>query len=94
MLILTEEQVLCQGLEFVGFTREQQQSVNSIKNEERFKSHFGSLPIVYAQLLMALQETSVEAAKVHDATPSDFRYFMMATYFLKVYPTENQAEGI
>ena len=71
MLFLTEEQVLCQGLEFVGFTPERQDSVNWIKNEERFKSHFGSLPIVYAQLWMALQETTFKAAKVHGATPSE-----------------------
>jgi hypothetical protein len=97
MLILTDNEILAKGLEFVGFGVERQGRVKKEASIERFKSHYGSKPIVYAQLWEDLQTTNVAAARVPPGTIKallkEFKYFMSALYFLTVYTTEHQRSG-
>ena len=86
--IITPSQVLSRGLALVGFPLERQK-VRRSKNLERFLSHFGSVPLVYSTIWCDLQKHSL--VDVEDgATLEDF---LVAVYFLKVYPKESQAEG-
>ena len=56
----------------------------------RFKAHYGSKPKVYAEMWEALQVTDIAAAKLTDLSDKDFDNFMMALYFMKAYPTEEE----
>mgnify|MGYP007080194443 CR=1 FL=1 len=87
--------VLQRGLRLVGFTDNRQSSVRRSKNIERFHTHFGSSPGVYAAMWSDLQTTAVPEALL---TPEDMKktcleHFLMATHFLKCYSKENQNEG-
>jgi DDE superfamily endonuclease len=94
MLILTDDEVLARGLELVGFDEVKQAKAGEISNVLLFKEHYGSMPIVYAQLWEDLQLTDDATARVNDAKEKDFDYFMAAVHFLKAYPTEGQRAGI
>lgn len=50
VVILTPDEILRKGLYLVGFDRGRQENVVRATNLERFKAHFGSMPIVYAEL--------------------------------------------
>ena len=52
------------------------------------KSHYGSLPIVYAYIWRDLQITTLASARI-DAAKVDVEYFLMAIYWLHCYPTES-----
>jgi hypothetical protein len=93
MLILTDDEVLSEGLQFVGFNESRQARVKKTTNVQRFKEHYGSIPRVYAQLWEDLQTTTITEAQVV-GNKKHFKYFMGAVHFLTVYPTEGQRAGI
>jgi hypothetical protein len=64
MLILTDDEVLGKGLAMVGYNEERQARVKRATNIDRFKDHYGSIPVVYAQLWEDLQMTNIAAAHV------------------------------
>lgn len=82
------------GLLFAGFSRSRQQSVCRKTNLERFKSSYGSLPVVLAHIWEDLQTTTIPEAKINRAATKHFDRCLMAFYFLKVYPTEKREAGI
>ena len=85
LVILTADQVLHQGLNSVGFRNHRVQNVSRATNVERFRAHYGSNPLVYAQIWEDLQQL------IHfEATAKDFHLFLMSVHFLKCYPTEAQ----
>ena len=86
--VVTPSQVLSRGLAVVNFPPERQK-VRRSKNLEQFLSHFGSVPLVYASLWADMQTHRL--IKVDDG--DTLEDFLVAVYFLKVYPKENQAEG-
>lgn len=92
LVILTADEMLRKGLEHVGFDRARQQNVSKRTNIRRFMAHFGSSPVVYAQVWEDLQTTAILQARI-DATKSDADSFLMAVHFLKCYPTEDELSG-
>ena len=98
MIILTHTQILTLGLKVLGFTDQRIKRVNGLRNVQRFRSHYGSDPIVYAVLLHKLQTTNIHKARVdhHVAKVGEDKfvaYFMMAIHLLACYPTEDEAES-
>jgi hypothetical protein len=84
-VVLTADEILAKGLELQGFERTTRQSKASHSlNVSRFKSFYGSHPIVYAQLWEDLQTTAIPEARV-DARTTTIDYFLMSLYFLKCY---------
>jgi len=90
---LTPGEVLERGLALVGFDLNRQQSVRRAKNIERFKTHFGAASAVCAAIWVDPQTTSVPEAKI-DADNTCLEHLLMAAYFLKCYPKENECEAI
>lgn len=95
-VVLTHQEVLQWGLKLVGFTDKQIQRVGEKKNLSRFRTHYQSHPAVYAVLLMRLQETTDEDARLVFGSnrAQTLKYFFMAIHFLACYPTEEKAEAI
>jgi hypothetical protein len=100
MLILTDDEVLAKGLMFVGFNEQRQARVKYETNLKRFKDHYGSKPIVYAQLWEDLQLTDVLEARIpahitgnEKAVEKAFKHFMLALHFLTIYPTGSERAG-
>jgi hypothetical protein len=94
MTALTEDQILVQGLKLFNFEEYRTENVNDRQNNERFKAHFGSLPIVYARIWTALQEIDDPQASILYERGVTIRKFLMAIHFLKCYPTESQLAGV
>lgn len=104
MLLLSPDEVLQRGLDLAGFNARRQANVNHKKNLSRFRTHYASDPSIYAILLVKLQETENDAARVSFDPEEDKRvkrigadgllkYFFMAIHFLACYPKEEEAEA-
>ena len=89
VIAVTTDQMLLQGLRFVGFDTQQVQNVSLSLNLRRFKSHYGSHPIVYVQMWTDLQTTPCLDALV-DSKTINLIHYLMTLHFLKCYPTEEQ----
>jgi len=84
-LILSAEEFLEAGLTVIGFD-----VGNSHKtNLRRFKSFYGSIPLVYAEMWEDLQASQNPNAHVEAKSIKDVRRFLLAIFFLKVYATES-----
>lgn len=92
-LIFTRHEILQYGLELCGFDATRQQRVGVEKNIERFKSHFGSHPEVYAQIWEDLQVNANPEPWV-DAVRADLDAFLITLHFLRRYPTESEQAGL
>jgi hypothetical protein len=92
VVILTADEILSKGLLMVGFDVSRQQRVKRSTNLERFRSHFGSNPVVYAQIWEDLQTTDLPEARITDDATVDL--FLTGIHFLKIYPTENERSGL
>jgi hypothetical protein len=89
VIVVTTDQMLLQGLRFVGFDTQRVQNVSLTLNLRRFKSHYGSHPIVYVQIWNDLQSTPCLDAFV-DSKTINLVFFLMTLHFFKCYPTEEQ----
>jgi hypothetical protein len=56
-------------------------------------SHYGSLPVVYAQIWEDLQTTGIQEASIA-GHKTDSACFLLAIHFLKAYPTETEQAGV
>ena len=92
MLILTSEEVLRRGLQFVGYDDRRQQRCQRSTNLKRFRANFGAAPIVYAQIWEDLLTTKMKGANIIDSKPK-YDDFLLAIYWLRCYPTEQQLEA-
>jgi hypothetical protein len=93
VVILTGDEILARGLELAGFDRDRRQiRVNREQNVSRFKSHYGSEPIVYAQIWEDLQTTTNLEACI-DMKKADIDSFLLAIFFLKCYEVESLLAG-
>jgi hypothetical protein len=90
--IVTPDFVLKQGLLMVGFDHYRIQKVLRTKNVIRFRSYFGSDPVVYATIWNDLHDATNEAAYINTPTAT-LKHFLMSVFFLKCYPTETQMAG-
>ena len=89
VVILTADEMLHQGLRHVGFELHRILNVSRRTNVDRFKSHYGSDPVVYAQIWEDLQFTTIPEARI-DTRAVHSSHFLMTMYFLKCYPNEAQ----
>ena len=88
-IVVTVDQMLLQGLRLAGFSTKRVQNVCLNDNLRRFKSHYGSHPIVYARIWEDLQTTTYPNAFV-DSKTINLVFFLMTINFFKCYPTESQ----
>jgi hypothetical protein len=93
VFILTPDEILQKGLHLVGFDDRRQQNVSRKTNLSRFKVHFGSLPVVYAQIWEDLQTTDVPEARIDTKKDLNVDNFLAAVNFLKSYRTEVERSG-
>ena len=89
--VIAPDEMLRRGLSLAGYDFQRQQRVTRASNVSRFKSCYGSWPIVYVAMLEDMQTTTIRAAYVH---PKDLvlENFLMALHFLYCYPTGKQQE--
>ena len=92
VVFLTADEFMRMGLERVGFNYRVQQKVLRTTNLTRFKAHYGSNPVVYAQIWEDLQTTTIPEARIPTKL-TDPDCFLMAIKFLKCYPTEQDLSG-
>jgi len=93
-MIRTSLEMMARGLELAGFDERRQESVRYDENLERFKSYYGSKPIVYAHIWEDLQTTDIAEARIEAKNQKDLDHFFMALCFLTVYKTEKQLSGL
>jgi hypothetical protein len=89
---LTVDQVLKIGLDWAGFDACRRGRVSRDTNIKRFKSHFGSSPLVCTVIWDDLLTTEIPDARIGRTTCID--RFFLTLYFLKAYPTEEKLAGI
>jgi hypothetical protein len=94
-VIFSADEILSIGLTVMNFHRGRQENVCRETNLDRFLSHYGSNPAVYAQIWEDLQTTEIEDARIDAATAKNgLQHFLMAIHFLKCYPTRRVQEGV
>ena len=85
--ILTEDEMLKQGLFALGWEDHQLQRNQPTTLNDKFRGHYGAKPHVIAQLWEDLLTTDVRKARVVPGKNS-LRYFFVTLHFLKRYQTE------
>lgn len=85
--LITPDQMLQHGLLAVGFALHRIQQVSRATNLGRFRAHYGSNPVVYAQIWEDLQCTPTLDARF-ETTASTVNLFLMTIHFFKCYPSE------
>jgi hypothetical protein len=64
IVVLTADEILRKGLNLVGLDRDRQRNMCRATNLQRFKSQYGSMPVVYAQIWEDLQTTAIPEARI------------------------------
>ena len=85
--IITPDQMLQTGLMLVGFEVHAIQKVSRNTNLKRFRSHYGSNPIVCATIWDDLCHSNNPDARI-DTSTVDVHQFLMSLHFVRCYPTE------
>lgn len=91
--VFTADEILWKGLLLVNYSWKRIRRAKKKRNIHRFKGHFGSKPIVVAQIWEDLLRTEVRGARLHPEDANLDR-FLMAMHHLKRYPTELEREPI
>jgi GH25 family lysozyme M1 (1,4-beta-N-acetylmuramidase) len=93
--VLTAVEVLRKGLVMVGYDcNRQDKVVSKATNLGRFRAHYGSNPVVYAQIWEDLQIIATPAARIDNKMADADTYCatsLMCIHFLKCHPTEVNA---
>jgi hypothetical protein len=93
MTLYTPDRMLEMGLELAGFDlSERQCRVKRDTNVRRFKSHYGSSPLVCAAIWENLMITTIPEARISPRMNPE--KFFLGMYFLKEYPTEEKIAGV
>lgn len=87
--LLNADEMLQIGLCIFGEDGTQPKPVNRNTKLTRFRSLYGSNPVVYSEMWEAFQTTSDVAAQI-DKKNLITKYFFMTLYFLKCYPREHE----
>jgi hypothetical protein len=76
------------GLGYIGIGREQQAKMSHKAKAEDFKAHYGSSPLVIADIWNDLCHTSIEGARLEEKETSEkgFKRYMLAHFHLWSYP--------
>ena len=88
--IITPDQMLQTGLMLIGFKPCTVQKVSRSTNLKRFRAHYGSNPIVYANIWEDLCSSNNPDVQIDHTSNGDvdISLFLMSIYFLRCYPTE------
>ena len=86
--ILTPKKVLSYGLSYIGVEALRQDKMGETFREQVFHWHYGSTSLVIADMWYSLQQGDYAGASLTDKENNlhGFKRFMMANYFLWVYP--------
>jgi hypothetical protein len=84
---VTEYKFLQYGLELIGYDDQQLRRMSEHVKLDNFRLHIGSLPYVIEKIWSDLLNTSNPAAQLDEESKDPVK-FLMAHYFLKVYPRE------
>jgi hypothetical protein len=90
--IVTPDDMMQIGLEHGGYSERQINRAGLPLRYNRFKSWFGSHPVVCAQIWEDLLTTDIIEARIRPT--DDLDHFLMALFFLKTYCTEHHRSGI
>ena len=90
--VLTVDQVLKIGLDWAGFNACRRGRICRDNNIKRFKSHFGSSPLVCTVIWDDLLTTEIPDARIDRTTCIDKTFLTL--YSLKTYLTEEKLAGI
>jgi hypothetical protein len=93
MLVVSELKILHKGLQYAGFSNRRQKRVKHETNMERFRSFYGSDPVVYAKILDDLIFTDIPAASIAGNDEVTLKHYLMAIHWLKCYRTETVQSG-
>jgi hypothetical protein len=93
MLVVSEAKILRKGLKYAGFSHRRQANVGLKTNLERFKSFYGSHPVVYSIILEDLQVTDNPAARII-LDKRTLKHFLLAVHWLRCYRTEAHLSGM
>jgi hypothetical protein len=76
------------GLGYIGIGREQQIKMSHKVKAEDFKAHYGSSPLVIANIWHDLCHTSIKGARLEEKKTSEkgFKQYMLAHFHLWLYP--------
>ena len=88
--VYSEDEVLQRGLVLLGYDVQVQGRVKRRTLLRRFKTHFGSHPLVISLCWIKLQTMLNYQARLPfcQTKPKNFRDFMMTQYYFKGYPVE------
>ena len=89
-VVLTEEEVLFKGLEYLHFDYNRQKKVLRKRNIERFRSNYGVSPLAISKVIIDLQTLLDEVDRIKKF---DIRYFFLTLFWFKAYLKQNQMEG-
>lgn len=91
--VYTEQEMLRQGLKLVGFSSGRILRVKNIEtHEQQFTQKFGVCVKVAIKVFKDLQTTVFNEAFINpEKIKLDF--FLMALYFLRIYPKESKVES-
>ena len=90
--VVTIEEMLSFGLELAGYKEPRVDRARAETNEERFAANFGVATATACTIYEDMQLTTIEASRI-DGTPLELKYFLMALYYLRKYPTESDLEA-
>ena len=91
MTIYLPDEMMMMSLEMAGFDHRRQERVQRATNVRRFKSFYGSSPLVCAAIWEDLVTATIPEAQILPST--SVSKFFLALYFLKEYPTEEKLAG-
>ena len=89
--IVTVEEMLNAGLRLL-YSDGRIKRARGKTNVKRFNDSFGVYPRTACQIYEHLQTTTIDAAKVDNTGPLHLQYFLIALYFLRLYPTRGELE--
>lgn len=86
--LLLPQDVLKRGLWLVSYSPEEQKEMSNEDLKEEFHAHYGSSPLVIADMWYDLTTTSIEEAALVGSENSEqgFKRFLIAQHFLWTYP--------
>jgi hypothetical protein len=90
--ILSPTDVMWRGLAYCGLGRDQQEAMTLDTKAGMFKAHYGSSPLVVADIWSDLCSTTIEGARLEKAEKLEkgFKKFMVGMFFLWTYPKNMQ----
>jgi hypothetical protein len=92
-VVFTEQEVLRTGLSILHYTKKKIRRAKRATNLDRFKGHYGVLPVVVCELIQDLQ-TELTGKLYIPRKKMVLQFLLMALHHLKRYPTELEREPL